>query len=502
VERDPDNFRNPDGSVKWEPFEKFCKDHPQLVRRLYAPPLPYDLRREYPKFRCSNARELIAFLEDNKDVPSLFVEKADDAKGWEQGKRKPDELDRFPLLPPAHANAFDPDEWTQEKLASARVPDEFDAYMVARAWYNYAQEPLPPPGRFPGTSEPIRDRLREHLPRHMSTIIFRNSPCLAQNFVAQRLQDEGWFDAEPFALTNWFKEAPRLSSQEQRQREAVGEKRDWAVVTWGRAQKMWKEHGRRNHLWFEDPADQKNMEDKAAAFAKKFNVPPGMVPPRLDEAKLTKEDKEGLNAVRFLGELQGAKRLTNFDHFLTVARVEGESRTATARKLLYQAEQLRLVDQAPLKALAKYEDPRALATWRKVMEENADFGHDPDLQEQAFEMELKYVRLYRKVHGANLTHSLALESFLGEAAAQAPLGMSWPLLDLYSRPLLLVDASEKVGDQLAVAGPLGDIIPQSVKDTVLVRRDLKKPTGPPAGMTPPAGMPQPPGGRPPQPRGR
>ena len=51
--------------------------------------MPYDLRREYLKFRCGSAAEVIQFLEDNKDVPSLFVEKAEDAKGWEQGKASP-----------------------------------------------------------------------------------------------------------------------------------------------------------------------------------------------------------------------------------------------------------------------------------------------------------------------------------------------------------------------------------------------------------------------------
>lgn len=466
VERDPEALRNADGSVNWEKFEVFCKAHPQLVRRLYAPPLPYDLRREYPKFRCGSAAEVIQFLEDNKDVPSLFVEKADDAKGWEQGKRKPDELERFPILPPEHANAFDRDEWTQEKLARGAGPeplDAFDGYVVARAWYGYSLEPLPPPGDLPGETEPIQDRLRQRMPRHMSTIIFRSSAPLAQNFVAVRLQEEGWFDAEPFALTNWFKSAPGGRAVE------VGGGGDWAAESWGKARKMWEEHGRRNHLWFEDPARQKNMEKDAKAFAEKFAGGPGQMPPRLDATKLTKREKEQFFAARFMQAYHAARTLTNFPHFLTRAGAEAQPMTATARKLVYQAEQLRLVDLAYLQALAKYEDPRALAGWRKVLEKYADFRNDPFIQEETFEMELKYERLYRKLHGTRLARDLVLESFLGQALAQPPLGASWSLLALYDRkpPLL---------PELDVRGTLYSLVPEDIKNQVLIRRELKKPS--------------------------
>jgi hypothetical protein len=526
VERDPELFRDDKGNIKWDEFARFCTKHPQLVRRLYAPPLPYDLRKEYPKFRCGTAREVIAFLEDNKDVPSLFVEKSEDPKGWKDGKRKPDELDRFPLLPPRHtppewytklhvASDWE-DEYTQERLASGTVPDEFDAYTVARAWYSYSLEPLPPPGDMPGESQPIQDRLRQRIPQHMATIIFRSSPPLAQNFVAERLQQEGWFDGEPFALTNWFKDAPRLSPKEkEQQREQVGEKRDWALESWGKALKMWENHGKDNHLWFEVQADQTNMEKKARAFAKRFGISTGMIPPRLDEAKLSEEEAEWMKAAHFMSAFSSARQLTNFAHFRMRALVEGQMldnqpRTAIARKLVYQAEQLRLVAQAPLRALAKYEDPRALQAWRKVLEDNPEFVNDPTIQEESFEMELKYVRLYRKVHGANLTHNLLLESFLGQTVAQAPLGVSWPLLDLYGKPLLLVGPAQEIGSQLAVKGPFDvtgpggtPLIPESIKMQVLVRRELKKPpTGPPPGMQPPPGMG--PGMRPPQrrPQGR
>ena len=245
---------------------------------------------------------------------------------------------------------------------------------------------------------------------------------------------------------------------------------------------MWKEHGRRNHLWFEDPARQKNMERDAEAFAKKFAGGPGHIPPRLDETKLSKRDKELLFAARFMMAYHADRSLTNFPHFLTRAGVEAKKETATARKLVSQAEQLRLVDLALLRALAKYEDPRALKGWRKVLEDNSDFRKDSFIQEETFEMELKYERLYRKWHGTRLVGDLVLEAFLGQAVAQPPLAADWSLLTLYDKPSLL--------PELAVRGTLYSLVPQDVRDQVLIRRELKKPpqTHVPPGQRP-SGMP-------------
>jgi hypothetical protein len=454
----PDRLR-----INWDALESFCKAHPQLVRRLHSPPLPYDLRREYRKFRCGTAQEVIQFLEDNKDVPSMFVDKTEDPKGWEQGKRKEDELERFPVLPPDRPNAADPDEWTQEKLAAQVVPDEFDAYTVARAWYSYAQEALPRPGKLPGDSEPIRDRLRERLPGHMTTIIFRSAPARAQSYIAERLQEEGWFDSEPFELTGWFKRDPSGIDRPVK----VGEKREWGVNAWTRAEQTWKEHGRRNHLWFEDPAQQKNMEDKAAAFRKVFGGKP------FDEEKLDERQKEQLEAARFMEGFLSARHLTNFAHFLARSSVESQPRTVLARKLLYQAEHLRLAAQPDdLKALERYEDPRALQAWREVLEQApSDFKNDSIIQEDTFDVGLKYLRLYRKVHGDNLTRDLALQGFLGQAVAQPALSADWVMLGLYGRPQLLPEP--------VIAGPFdldsqgSPLIPEYVRDLVLQRRDLK-----------------------------
>src|SRR5262249_49861495 len=157
--------------------------------------------------------------------------------------------------------------------------------------------------------------------------------------------------------------------------------------------------------------------------ARGFGLREGELPPRLDPERLDEAQREQLRAVLFMRNFGVARHLTNFPHFLLRTGVEKERKTITARKLLYQAEMLRLGPQPnDLLALRTFEDPRALQGWREVLDENPEFRADSSTQENTFEVELKYLRLYRRVHGAQLTRDLALGSFLGQAASPAPLG--------------------------------------------------------------------------------
>src|SRR5207248_8666129 len=98
ADRDPDRLwaDRKAKTVNLAEFEKLCKAHPQLVRRLHTPPLPNDPRREYPKFRCKSAAEVVRFLEDHANVPSLYVDKEESAKDFEQRSPKDNDLERFP----------------------------------------------------------------------------------------------------------------------------------------------------------------------------------------------------------------------------------------------------------------------------------------------------------------------------------------------------------------------------------------------------------------------
>jgi hypothetical protein len=487
-DRNPEDFRDDKGEIKWEFFKKFCQDHPQLVRRLHSPPLPYDPRHEYPKFRCTTAQEVVQFLEDNHNIPSLFIQKEDDLEAWRKGAIIPVENDlrRFPVLPRDRApderdRVFDHEEWTEEKLAQtvgSTELDGFDAYQVARAWYGYSQEAVPPPGDIPGESQQPRDRRRERLPKHMASAIFRSSPARAQTYVAERLEEEGWFDREPFTITGWFqREGGDQSIQ-------VGGGHEWAQNAWEKASRMWDEYGRRNHLWFENEADKQNMIDRANAFRTKFNLRPYDRAPQINEQLLNEEDRKNLHALRFLGDFDTTRQITNFPSFQMRARVEGKPKTIQARKRFYQAEHLRLVARKLEQALQKYEDPQGLQAWREVLEENPEYRADSFIQEQAYEVQLKYLRLWGEggdqrtsaflEHRDNLVRDLALEAFLGQAISPAPLGADWALLGSYAQSKALLP-------RVAIDGPFDKdskgqpFVPQQIRDLVKQRRGLAQP---------------------------
>src|SRR5262245_31881543 len=143
-ERDPARFwkqtdQGPEFS--WAEFEAFCKQHPQLVRRLKEGMHRENLRDKKKQFTCETPLQVVQFLEDNYHVPSMY--RVDpllagvpaQARTWNQHK-KDSELapeTRFPVLPPPHQPAFD-----SEALTSASaLRDDTDAFGVAHSWFCY-----------------------------------------------------------------------------------------------------------------------------------------------------------------------------------------------------------------------------------------------------------------------------------------------------------------------------------------------------------------------------
>jgi hypothetical protein len=488
-DRDPEWFRDirearrvdVSGTINLDRLEEFCKQHPQLARRLHSPPLPYDLRREHPKFRCKSAAEVVQFLEDNRDVPSLFVERLESAQGWEARARKKDPLDRFPVLPPERGGKFDDRDLTAEYLEDHPAPDEMDGFTVGRFWYGYAQECLPPPGDVPGNSQPIRDRGRQRIPRNMATTIFRSGPAVVRKLYAERLQEEGWYDDEPFPLTGWFQRGGGVDNPV-----IIGERnRQWSQEAWRETEKAWEKFGLANHLLFADEAQRANKERLMRAFGERLKLSPNQMAPEIKPESMDSEMKEQKEAWEFMRNYEVERHITNFEHFQMRSKVEVQPRTITARKLFYQAEQLRLVAQALHEALEKYEDPRALKAWREVLEDNPDFHNDDAIQEDTFEVELRYLRLYRRLNGDKLDPDLALLAALGQTTAGTPLGADWTLLGVFSRPHLQ--------PEFRLTGPLDrdsagrPLIKPGVKEHILVQRGLKK--APKPGTPSPAGTP-------------
>jgi hypothetical protein len=401
-ERDPGRFgvmREGRQEVDLKELEDFCKKHPQLVRRLRE-----GIHRERKadilrQFRCERAEELVQFLADNYRVPSMWQDRLPSAPGlW---KEDPDKLlplaDRFPVLPPPHTPRPPQQVFDKDALNSdSPLRDEDDAYQVARAWYSYAQEPLPPADELPGSSKPIVDRVRQRLPKHMTTLIFRDYPAQAQRYTAERLQDEGWFDEAGWAIPDWFRE----SNDQFRDGEpaVVGGGRKWSLEAWQKTFELWSNFGESNHVLL-NPAEQERMEQRGRSFAEKYNLSETSATPQLREETLEPETRREFFAWQFMKAYNYFRHITNFHHHYIRALVEAKEETVQARKTFFEAESLRLRNR-PARALQRYREPDSLRAWRdKVLLPNKEFRRDSFIQEQTFELQMKYANLYAELGG-------------------------------------------------------------------------------------------------------
>ncbi len=338
-------------------FEDFCKQHPQLVRRLREGMRRERALDEKRQFRCERVEEVVQFLADNSRVPSLWEDTLQSAPGsWKkkQDKKRP-LADRFPILPPPHsAKPYQQTPDGNALTTDKELHDADDAYQVARAWYSYAQEPLPAPSDMPGNSEPIVDRVHQRIPRHMTTVIFRDYPAQAQRFTAERLQAEGWFDQSGWDIPDWFRDqGDKFSGGEPAN---VGGGSMWGRDAWDQTYRLWREFGQANHLDFGGPAAQANMEQRSRRFADKFHLTETSSVPALREENLDAETRREFFAWQFMKAWNYATHLTNFVHHYNRALVERKDETVKARKLLYEAETLHLKNRDQ-RALKTYQDP-------------------------------------------------------------------------------------------------------------------------------------------------
>ena len=366
------------------------------------------------------------FLRDNYRVPSLYREDPE-----HPGKFILEEpLSRFPVLPPA-ASARN---YTEQTQLQAYLPDDdvkaddlitedstrgnldsWDAFLAAGAWYTYAQDPMPPPAALPGEMEPARGRQR--INHHMQTVIFRHYPARAQSYVAERLEEEGWFGNGGWVL-DWFANGPQL-------RVTIGDHHDWAVNAWSEAAKMWEAHGLRNHLLLDaDPVKHAEKERALRDLAARYRVDKKMAPtdglPAVEDDPKLREEWE---ASRFLIDYDGSRNVTSFERNSNRAEVEKLPKTVRVRELFYDAAALAMAGST-LRALNKYQNPdpvqhpdpvlgtvTALDAWGQLLTDHDDFRHDDLTAEESYEVEMDYLDILNRALPAN-----ELKAQLGAAA--------------------------------------------------------------------------------------
>jgi hypothetical protein len=407
--RDPARFqvmRNGRMEINMVEFEKFCQEHPHLVRRLKDGVMRMNLNDMRRQFTCDKPEAVVKFLEDNYRVPSLYEDVRRALVGaWQEKDDKPkaNPLDRFPVLPPPVKT------WTRVPLSldirddvldfkrPEEVRDSDDGHSIARGWFLYALEPVPDPGPMPGSTLPVTDRRYQRRPRRMMTVLFRQYPCIAQQFVADTFQEEGWFDNSGWEIHDWF-EGDRFSDGKVAR---VGTERSWSEDAWKRGLDYWLRHGTENHIRFQDPAEEHNIRVKAAEFLDKSKgLPTAVRPEALDPAM-----RDLYDAYQFLKEYDMMRHTSNYPHHYNQALVESTPQAIQAKKKFHEAKRL-YYQEKPQGALEAYDHPDGLRGWKPVLLANREYREDSLTQEATFEVQLRYFRVLARCFGAEYQDSV------------------------------------------------------------------------------------------------
>jgi hypothetical protein len=437
-ERDPARFRSvKEGrtEINWAELENFCRNHPKLARRLSVGIRREEEREQKRQFTCLAATDLLDFLGDSWRVPSVYQEVSMTPSGAAWVKK--DDLlvpisQRFPPLPPDDPRRAEP---PQERFAPAdgfqeltdrdTLTDAVDCQALARAWYGYAQEPIPKPDDLiPGLATQPVDPHRQRKPKQMSVVLFRQYPALTQTHLCQNLQQEGWFDDDPWKIPNWFEpNGDRFSNGETATIRV--HKADASEAQWDACARMWRKHGEANRLLFRDPVEETNLLAKAERYWENDwegnKIPRLGDPLRLDPTKelkieererlgpeqqralliektlkkLSPERQEEFKAALVIYELTVYRGISNFQHHYYTSRVEGERDTIVARKQFAQATMLRY-QASPERAMLIYLAPNSMLAWRdKVLSwpdytTHREYRNDTTIQEETMETQVDY----------------------------------------------------------------------------------------------------------------
>src|SRR5262249_53414591 len=149
---------------------------------------------------------------------------------------------QFPILPERRED----DSWPNPESRDFEGRD-VDVYQIVRAWYGYAQKPLPPPTTNTNPAErPDFDPARFRMPR-IAAAIFRGYPARAQVYYAEQLQTEGWFDGEGWSIRKFFETGTAFSKNE----EFVGQDpTKWrSRPAWAQGYREYLEYARDNGLY-------------------------------------------------------------------------------------------------------------------------------------------------------------------------------------------------------------------------------------------------------------
>jgi hypothetical protein len=379
LKRNPKWFKTSDPQQRREiintkELAQFCQDNPRLIRRL----------REGLNY--TTEREILDFLEKNKDVPSRFetVEWSRLPAKIPEQRQTPlkEAIHQFPIVPP-NPNG-DP---TRPRPDQPNFTNESaDVFLMARAWVDFSQEPLPPPSPDEAQiKEIVRQRKQYRLPKSMALILFRGYPARCQEYIAEGLEEEGWFDEDGWLVRGWFDTEPGLGDGEF----FVGKEAKYhAQPAWDKTAIAYEKYGRENDMLF-SPQAEADLNAEAAAFREAYKVNPG------DVRELRADDRASLQKSwlahhRLIWSVQN-RGMSNFDDHYWAAQAERTRDCIMARKLFHKADILRKIDLAPEQALECFD--QAWPFFINVLLENPKFAGQSLVQEDAYEDLLRSIKL-------------------------------------------------------------------------------------------------------------
>jgi hypothetical protein len=344
--------------VKLDKFRDFCVQNPRLVRRLND------------QLRLATPKEVVSFLDDNRDIPSRF----EPPTGGPQQKESvvKDPLEQFPIMPPNRPNLKSRELSTSELV---------DIFFVSRNWYEYAQEPLPDPPPEPALETPPPNPLVKRLPRYIAVQIFRGLPARAQEYIAENLEAEGWFDGDGWAIKKWFDKDRGPNDPEYR----VGtEPKFHARPAWEAAYQMYLSYGTRTGL-FLTPTELEELNRAAEFYRRTYKVEAGYRGPEVRPDRPEYDSFRAHKRLLYAG-LYGLA-MTNFPEHLTQTDAERDPETVMARKLFYQAERFRRAED-PERAIPLYQ--QAWKLWTQVFLAHPKFAQNSLVLEDLYETQIRY----------------------------------------------------------------------------------------------------------------
>ncbi len=398
-ERDPDTLM-PNGQVDEKKFRDFCERNPQFVRRLQT-----KLNRKSPA-------AVVDFLRTNQQIPTRYDI---DNKNLDRKDLLVSDESQFPIFPPQFVSK------QRELTGRDETNDSYDAFLAARAWYEYAQSIVPPPVEGEPAAAPRRgeyDEYKYRIPTKPMLILFRMHPARSQTYLAEYLQKEGWFDEttrwNPDELVDsgnaWFAKgnnpplliAAKGSTLTADSASAIPVS---SLSAYADAHAMWEDYGRMNGLILTPTQLFKYGED-AAKTSVLGSPGSGQLPDFTDEQLATLGlRREWIKARKALLYYQQNLQVSNFPFFLSSTEAEASREMVEARKLLWEANRSYAAAKTG-EAIRLFTE--ANAKWRLALLKHDKFHNgerNDSVQELTSEIEVKLMKLLvdeRKVPAVKL----------------------------------------------------------------------------------------------------